>query len=363
MARKSGGYRVYPRGQWAWISTRIAGEQVREALGIEYSRTREVGELAEKRYQELIAGRLTRPEGRIATGLTVEELVAEWLVVREEERPRSKTMHNDHARVFRRLFTSVLDLFADDARERYTLRRAKEATRKTIRKELSSLSRLYEWAYREGHITSVPPPYAIPLHIKGTRTGPQREKPVDVTPEEAAEFLAALPEKARGGFPLRDFFTLLWETGLRESTIARLSVPTHWQPGWKHLHITWDIDKASYERDVPITPKAVAILKKHAPKEGLVFGDHDWRKRVKAARDAVLDATRAKAFATRDIRHARTTDLANSGAAITGVQHLVGHLQLSTTSQYVHTRKQMAAEALRMSTRQVQRPKRRKRKA
>lgn len=360
MGRKSGGYEVYDRGGWAWISTRIAGKQVRESLGVEWGRTREAGDAGKARFEALIAGRVARPEGRIKTGHSVSELVALWLVVRELERPRSQRMHNDHARAFVKGFATTRELFADNARERYALTRAKTVLRKTVRKELSSLARFYEWAYREGHIVSVPPPYVLPLHVAGVRSGPQRAGRVDLSPREAAAFLRALPVRNRSGLRVRDFFILAWETGLRESTIARLSVPEHWNGG-DELTITPDIDKSSFGRPLPITPRAVAALKRSALKVGPIFGDHDWRKQIEKAAQKSLPKEKWK-VAARDFRHARLSDLADRAAPgdIPGIQHVAGHLQISTTSAYVHTRKDQARRVL--STRRVQKKSPRRRR-
>jgi len=67
---------------------------------------------------------------------------------------------------------------------------------------------------------------------------------------------------------------LLYETGLRPTTVDALSVPEHWEPGAKVLTITAAIDKEGYSREVPLTTRAMAILRRCAPDQGVVFGRH-----------------------------------------------------------------------------------------
>jgi integrase len=139
----------------------------------------------------------------------------------------------------------------------------------------------------------------------------------------------------------------MWETGLRRSTVRRLSVPEHFTRGRAELRITKDIDKARYARVIPITPAAQAELDALAPKRGRVFDSVDYRHTLKkAALAAGLDESRAKRLGSHTLRHARTTHLLDSGASLTGTAYLMGHLHVSTTDRYAHAKRRAAEEAL-----------------
>jgi hypothetical protein len=61
------------------------------------------------------------------------------------------------------------------------------------------------------------------------------------------------------------------------------------------------------------------------PKEGLIFGWHNYREYLKAAAEQVLPPERAKRFAGSHLRSARITHLAESSQNLPGVQFIVGH--------------------------------------
>jgi hypothetical protein len=80
--------------------------------------------------------------------------------------------------------------------------------------------------------------------------------------------VVAVAQGARDG--VLDVVELVDQVG--PISIARLSVPTHWRPGARAMNITADIDKARFARELPLTPRAVDVLERCAPKQGLVFG-------------------------------------------------------------------------------------------
>lgn len=114
-------------------------------------------------------------------------------------------------------------------------------------------------------------------------------------------------------------------------------------------------DKAMYGRGLPLLPEAVAILKAYAPKEGHVFGRHDYRKHVKAAAAKVFEPEVAERFGGYHFRHFVATFLANrAGTNLVGAQYVLGHVDLGTTSGYVHADKAAAAVVLKAARAEIQ---------
>ena len=79
---------------------------------------------------------------------------------------------------------------------------------------------------------------------------------VDLTAEQVEALLVALPERTRGGHPIRDVFTVAWDTGLRHGGLFRLEAGRHFKRGRRELHVSADIDKAGWARPIPLTERA-----------------------------------------------------------------------------------------------------------
>lgn len=379
MARRgSNPWSVYSDNGVAFINTRIAGQRIRQSIGVNYpadpdarsaSLERHAQQAAAERYAKLIAGRATAfKEGdRLVTTRTLREALSLWLADVEKLYPASIKMYVTHARTFEAVATKLAGketpfawLVDDDGPARFSLHRLSGITRATLRKETTTLFKFIGWAKLNGLLSSTPARPKLDRGLRGTRTGTQRAKRVDVTPDEAMRIVAALPEwAARGGrgastvgkvanrFRVRDALHFAWETALRPATVARIRVPDHWAPGRTTLTISDDIDKTRFGRTVPLTAQACAILERCAPADGgLVFGAHDYRNHIKAAAAAVLDAERAKDFSGYDFRHARTTDSINKSGSMLGVAFLVGHKNLTTTNHYAHPAERHAQEAV-----------------
>lgn len=377
MGRRSGPrppFSVYSDRGIAFINARVGSRRVRESLGLPLGPPdtrsardeREAQKAAAQRYAELVAGRVLAPGPRVLTTLTLHELITLWLAEMAPLYPRSIKALIVYGRHFESFADEGADkraplerITADDGPQRYALHRIKSTLRGTLRKELSALGGFLAWAKANEMFASVPPRAVIPKGMHGTRTGPQRAKPVAITPREAQRIIAALPEWAakggrkggdrstiRGAFPVRDRFVFAYETGLRPSSLDRLEVPRHWVPGSRDLTITDDIDKASFGRTVPLSDAAIAVLERHAPAAGLVFGRHDYRAHVKAAALKVLPAAKARAFAAYDFRHGRGTHALEASGDLLGVAHLLGHRQVTTTNLYVHTSEEHARNVI-----------------
>ncbi|HKY38886.1 MAG TPA: site-specific integrase [Polyangiaceae bacterium] len=158
-------------------------------------------------------------------------------------------------------------------------------------------------------------------------------------------------------FPIRARFVVGYETGLRPSTLDKISVPEHDTRGSRVLRITPEIDKARWARDVPLTEKARKALDSVCPDAGPIFGWHDYRPHIKAAAAKVLKGEAAKRFAGSHLRSAMTTHELEQGKNIVGIQYRVGHKLLSTTARYVKPSFRAALETINLGAPQKSGPK------
>jgi len=208
----------------------------------------------------------------------------------------------------------------------------------------------FEWAKLHKHISAIPPRPKLPKGQPGVRSGKQRAMPVHIDPAEARSIIDTLPEwsdAARSkrenfhnrAFRVRDPNDFMWETTLRPSTIARLSVPENWTRGSKTLVLRDADDKALYGRSLTLTARAQAILERSAPKAGLIFGEHRYDDYIKAAALKVLPREKALQFARYDFRHGRINHLLELTGNMLGVAYQAGHTQLTTTNAYLRAQR------------------------
>lgn len=209
----------------------------------------------------------------------------------------------------------------------------------------------------------------VPKRALGKAHPVRRRTAADPTsPEQVRRIIALLPEWAgRKGPPLHPWhppmrfrkrtykvklfavrarFEFAYETGLRPSTLDRLSVPEHYEQGAEMLRLTDEADKNRWGREIPLTERAREILEAVAPAEGLIFGKHDYRPHIKAAAEQVLPPEMAKRFAGSHLRSAFTTHELEQGKNILGIQYRVGHKLLSTTSRYAKPSLRAALETI-----------------
>lgn len=363
---------VYADRGIAHLNTTIAGVRHRPSLGIPYNPAtasrrdvRAVEEAAAEAYAKLVAGRTLeqKPGSRVLTTLTLQELGGLWLLEAKKLWPKSfKTrviqLRNvinwaEEAERFQKDSRTPLERLVDDAGpSQYAADRLQQVLRDTFNKEQSNLFAFLSWAKRERHIAAVPSRAELPRLASGVRSGTQREEPVDVTYGEAIAICNALPEYAvRGGrgivpgrdlppkaFVVRDRVRLAFEMALRPGDAGKLEVGRHWKPGQTYLTITPDIDKVGFSGRIALTKTAQAILERHAPESGLIFGRHDLRAMLKKAALQVLPEEKAKLFSAYDFRHGRAVDALATTNDLLGTSRLLRHTQLTTTNRYLRTR-------------------------
>lgn len=325
------------------VRFRHNGQRVERSTG--RTDPREAKDEAARIYADVVTGRRT---ARVAVSADLDRAFAEWLAdyeVMHTGGTAGTVMMYVQAHFLKHF--SGFDMFTPPSYGDYMRKRIQCVTRTTLRKELSALRMFVAWCAERG--TVLPPVPGLPKagHPGKRAKNARKAKATILSQAEAKRVLMAMPERSRRtGEWVRPFFTVLWETGLRESTLLRLEMGTHYRKGAKRLFISRDIDKAHFERHVPLTAAARAALDRVCPKQGVIFAG------VKQAnlRESVEAALRASGLDKRvspyDFKHSRISQLANSGAPLAGVAHLVGHKHVSTTALYVTSSEDAASAAL-----------------
>jgi integrase len=356
MARPKEGWKLrFPRRKGENITVRFTnaqGEEIERSTG-----TRDPVEAAREAERIYVAELNAAPvaeRGRVDPTLLLDEQLAMWLTSLESTHDRETVAtYTGYAKRFVSFFGNTL---ADVTRARmgdYQRQRLTQVLRDSLQKERSALNGFFEWCHEQGTLSeeNIPVWPKLPKRATGVRSGPQRAKAVDVTPEQIRAFVLALPIlslRARRGnrFPVRARFIFMAETGLRPSTIDALSVPEHWSPGSRELEIPDGIDKARFGRSLPLTGRAAAALEAAVAvanvSAGPIFGEHDYRTPFKSARSI---AKLPKAFAPYDLRHhfiSFTSSTMDKRAAM----FLDGHTLVSTADHYVRSREDLAREAV-----------------
>lgn len=359
MGRHPEGPRLYcdPRTGIHYVRFTHAGKRHCVSTG-----TRDRGQAEAQKgpiYADTVKGR--RRVAHVSAPVTpLEEVVGQWLAdIESEIEPSTYVMYESYAGRFAETFPTLSTLTEATIAD-YRRARLREVKRNTLLKELCALRQFLSWCKEQSILDDVPIVEAPPKNVTGTADTkrPHKAKALKLTEAEAMALIANMPEWSRRGkrsrrrHRIRDFFIVAWETGLRPATIAKLSVPEHFKPGAAELYLPGRIDKARFERTVPLTAAAVEALARSAPPAGLIFGLHDYREQLanaasKALAAGAMSKDRADAVSKYDFRHGRTTHMVAHTKDLGAVAYLVGHRHVSTTSRYVEAPKEAAIEVLR----------------
>ncbi len=257
-------------------------------------------------------------------------------------------------------FETGEELCSDARLGDYMRHRLLKVKRTTLKKELSALNRLFDWMVEQKLLGFKPTIPRISKRATGTPHPQGRRETVTLTPDEMDAIVAQLPERSKLGHPMRAYYEVMRETGLRPSTLHRLKTPDDYQPGAPFLTIREDADKARYGRELPLSDRARAALDSACPKAGTIFPKFDGRHTLrKAALAAGLEADRASKFSAYDLRHSLATELTERSGNLVGVGYLLGHKHVTTTNRYVHARRRAAESVLsghRLGHQGVERP-------
>lgn len=331
---------------------------------------------ARRRAQEIVtaarAGRVldAAPSSPIQVANTISELRDAWVKQQEVDYPASwktkKIQIQNVVRVFEGLSganepgTPLERILDDYGPQRFVNARMRQVTKDTVVKEVSAMFQFLDWLHLDKKaITKVPPRPTYRAKDLGTRVGPQRDTPVELDDETALSIIMRLPEYAHSQrtsetFVCRDMMRFAFETGLRPSTVGRLSVPEHWSLSKDVLKVTAMIDKGrntetkGKPRFVPLTKVAKEILERRAPKSGLIFGmqkngrARDIRVQWKRAAIEVLGREEGERCAPYDLRHGANFRMAELGLTIGGRMHMMGHSKATTNDKYMRPNEKAA---------------------
>jgi integrase len=346
MARQAEGWKlVLPPGRKVY-AVRFRWQGVRHFLGTGCSDPGEASIEAARIYSDTVSGRQTSlPISGDLTD-TVADFLAHYATLHAKGTADTVEMYFSahiipHFRALQR-FTAAG--YSD-----YIAARITQVTRSSLRKELSALRQFRDWLGARG--TELPEVPRLRKDGNPGRRAPnaRKVKATIISPAEAKRILAAMPERSRRtGTWVRPLFVVLWETGLRPSTVLRLRAGVHFTKGSGTLAITEEIDKEGYQRDVPLSQAARRALDRVWPSSGagLLFDvAEDNLRHSLAAALRVTELTDRK-IGVYDFKHSRISLDANSGANLAGIAYLVGHKHLSTTSRYVTTSEEAARSVI-----------------
>lgn len=266
---------------------------------------------------------------------SVEDWVNQWLA---DTAGSYSTEYQATLRIYaNRWQWSCLSDITGQSIQKHIAERLRSVSSGTVRKELSGLRRFLTYLQNCGAIRGVPK-WQAPK-------GSSDYRAEHLTAEEVEKLLAELPSRKEHlkGEPVREYFTLLWETGLRKGTIERML----WSDvdlDQRTIHIRGSIDKARYQRTVPLTKKAAAVLASMPRDAAVVFGRRDYRTSLKQAAERIgLEVAR---LGCHTFRHSRLTDLGQRTTNIAALQSIAGHRTLSSSSRYIHTTFSAAKELI-----------------
>ena len=244
-------------------------------------------------------------------------------------------------------FETAEELCSDARLGDYMRHRLMKVKRTTLKKELSALNRLFDWMIEQKLLGTKPTIPRISKRATGTPHPKGKRETVTLAPEEMDAIVAQLPERSKLGHPMRAYYEVMRETGLRPSTLHRLKAPDDYQTGARYLTIREEADKARYGRELPLSARARAALDSACPDHGVIFPKFDGRHTLrKAALASGLDPERASKVSAYDLRHSLATELTERSGNLVGVGYLLGHKHVTTTNHYVHARRRAAESVL-----------------
>lgn len=356
MARKRQGWRIRQQSPGGIYTVRFTcdGRTVERSTGT--SDAERAAREATRIYAHAIAHERPRPVKRLRAGaVDVAEVVAAWLIslTTTHDAGTIKTWKL-YAKTHWLPFFEALHSVTSIQCGLYMRERLGKVRATTVRKELTALRSFVALAEEYGWLPKGVTVPSVPKRSTGTAHSKRRRSAaVELSPVEVDAILAALPEwstsRKVAKFPIRARFIVAYETGLRPELIDALSAPMHYRKRQASVRITVELDKGRWARDVPLSARARTALDAVCPKQGVIFGKHDYREHIRAAAAAAMpaDPGRAERFCGAHLRSARVTHLLEQpGANLPGVQFLVGHKSTATTSRYVRPSARAARDVL-----------------
>jgi integrase len=370
MARKREGFTIRERspGGVKYVRFVVDGRAVELSTGT--SDREAAAREARRIYADAITREKPRPRKQLRTAaVDLEGVIGAWLhsLATTHDPATLKTWELYTTAHFLPFFEAVHNLTSVQA-DLYMRGRLGKVLADTVRKEHTALRSLGDFAFSNGFIPERMVVPTIPKRVTGTPHPKRRRSPaIELSPKETEAIIAALPKwstsKRVKPFAIRARFRVAYETGLRPELLESLLAPLHYRTGQETIHITQDLDKGRWRRDVPLSQaardaldevldeltgraRADGTLPKDGTYSGPIFGAHDYRDHLRAAAASVLPPDRAERFNGAHTRSARATHLLEEGANIPGVMFLFGWKQVSTAARYVRPSARAAREAL-----------------
>ena len=204
----------------------------------------------------------------------------------------------------------------------------------TINRELGCLKKMLNRLVRNG-ILKVNPAWNISFLAEEPR-----EFRV-ITYAEEKEYLIACPQ------PLRDFATIMIETGLRPKELRNLTVADVSFENGGSLFVRKSKTKAGRRLIPYLSQRAIDILKPRAENTVDDFLFYGGRGFVDNTHYKALDRSGVLKFRLYDLRHTYATRQVECGTDIATLQELLGHSKIEMTKKYVHPSNDHKAEAMR----------------
>ena len=193
----------------------------------------EAQEKAERIYADTIRGIINRTrKPKRAAGMPFVEAGAEWLASQTGRlRRKTQEVYEVYLVLLSRHFATLGDCTTPNFTT-FIATRLAQVQAQTLRKELSVLRSVLQYAHDMQWIRELPIVPSIPRRAKGTRfKQPRRVAADSLSHDEVDALLGALPEwsssKRTPPFPVRARFILGYELALRPELIDVLSVLTH----------------------------------------------------------------------------------------------------------------------------------------
>lgn len=208
----------------------------------------------------------------------------------------------------------------------YRDERLKAVSGSTVRLEIQLLSRLLRWACDEHGINCTD----VTKGVKLPDSGKPRETVVE--PLELEMIIDRSPDAAK------DFFALAYETAMRRNELLYVT-PKMINLSKRIISLSDDMTKNGEARDVPLTKKAVEILKR------LCDGKQDNQRIFLYSPYGITQAFRraAKLAKVEDVclhslRHSAITRFAEMGLSTFQLRAISGHKSIDMLARYTHVK-------------------------
>jgi integrase/recombinase XerD len=319
---------LFRRGEIWWLRATVNGRDYRESLRTRNVRT--ARKIRDKRLEEI--------EAEVWHGtrrIEWKEAVAEWVKATASHfSPSTKRRYA----VSLGQCEAILSPLTIDAIDGKTIaylidaRRKGKASEATIRRDLTAISRVLEFAegqgWREGNPT-----------LSKRRTVKERRDPIELPAHDAIEMVIAAASREFGAF-----IRAAWLTGCRQAELARLT----WSSYDERRGTLTIVGKGSKRRTIDLSPQATAHFSAQPRVLGspLIFSREGGMPFAQAASDFChlkrMVAAQAKregrefiGFRFHDLRHLFAVEALHGGMGIYTLSKHLGHSSVATTEIYL----------------------------